>query len=345
VKRVIGLVFICGAASSVAVTAAPTPPYRDTPQIAAAPSKAIHAPTADELARRAAEKEAARHAAMVLLAPADEYFGPLKLSIIGMRNTIRDLGLRYDVNHDIPKQTFASAQLVERSVRDWQTKYARDPQLPRVIFVLQRLYTKILLRESRDRARATAAWLQRDFSRTPQARQIAKTLAAEHLAPLPPEPTPTPEPEPTFASIFGRGYPSEFAPLPSASPLATPASGGPGAGRPVPRPALPAATPLPTPASPTPLVTPTAPATGATPAAPVATPPMPSPAPAPATTAIPPAPRRPSPAPGPAGTIPTAAPPAMPPPAPGTTPAPASSPIPAPPPALPPTPAPTTTRR
>ncbi|GAC1308999.1 MAG: hypothetical protein NVSMB21_15010 [Vulcanimicrobiaceae bacterium] len=161
----------------------------------------------------------------MLLAPADEYFGPLKLSIIGMRNTIRDLGLRYDVNHDIAKQTFASAQLVERSIREWQTKYVRDPQLPRVIFVLQRLYTKVLTQESRDRARETARWLATDFGPSPQARQLSKTLALEHLAPLPPptpEPSATPEPEATYASIFGRPYPSEFAPEATPSPRPSP---------------------------------------------------------------------------------------------------------------------------
>lgn len=224
-KRVIGLVFLCGAASCVAVIAAPTPEPRDAVRnVASSKKTATPKLSASELAKRAAEKEAAHHRALMLLAPGDEYFGPLKLSIIGMRNTIRDLGLRYDVNHDIPKQTFASAQLVERSVREWQKKYAHDPQLPRVIFILQRLYTKILLQESRDRAHATAQWLQGEFSRTPQAKQIAKTLALEHLAPLPPptpEPSATPGPEPTYASIFGRGYPSEFAPVPTPTPLAT----------------------------------------------------------------------------------------------------------------------------
>jgi len=254
---------------------------------------------------------------MLLLAPADEYFGPLKLSIIGMRNTIRDLGLRYDVNHDTSKQTFASAQLVERSVREWEHKYAKDDQLPRVIFVLQRLYTKVLTQESRDRAHATAQWLLAGFARSPQAKQLTKTLAYEHLAPLPPPPTPTPEPEATYQSIFGRQYPSEFAPLPAASPAATPTSQPDSAVRRTARPALPVPSAAPSPTSPnaaptaapavspTPLPAPSAAAPslpGATPraSAPGATPRASAPAGSPAPASAPPA--------GPATPGPTATP-------------------------------------
>ena len=180
--------------------------------------------TASELAKRAADKEAARRSAIALLAPADEYFGPLKLSLIGMRNSIRDIGLRYDVNHDIAKQSYASTQLVERSVRDWEKKYAKDPQLPRVIFILQRLYTKVLLKESRDRASVIASWLRTDFTRSPQEKQLAKTLAVEHLAALP-APTPEPTPMPTgYQSIFGSSYPSEFAPAAAASSAPAPST-------------------------------------------------------------------------------------------------------------------------
>lgn len=227
-KRVIGLVFICGAASCVSVIAAPVAAPSEPITIAANPKVAAPKLTASELAKRAAAREAARRAAMMLLAPADEYFGPLKLSLIGMQNSIRDLGRRYDVNHDISKQTFASAQLVERSIRDWAKKYSKDDQLPRVVYGLQRLYTKVLSQESRDRAGVIASWLRHDFARSPQAKQLVKTLALEHLAPIP-QPTATPAPTPLagpYQSIFGPAYPSEFGPAqapPSVPPTASPA--------------------------------------------------------------------------------------------------------------------------
>ena len=227
-KRVTGLVFMCAAASCIATESLPTA----SAATLAAHAIPLHPKKASAFVKRsteaqAAAKEAARQAVMKLLAPGDEYFGPLKLSYIGIRNTLHDIGLRYDVNHDLAKQTFATAQLTERSIRDWQKKYPRDVQVPRAIYFLQRLYTKVLSVESRERARVTAMWLASDFHTSPQAKQLAKTLASEHLAPLPPPtPQPTQEPaQPPFTSIFGSAYPSEFGtPVPAAAPtpVATP---------------------------------------------------------------------------------------------------------------------------
>ncbi|MBD5657765.1 MAG: hypothetical protein IAI50_21695, partial [Candidatus Eremiobacteraeota bacterium] len=166
-KRVIGLVFLYGAASCVYAAAALPAEKHDTKSV----SSARPAPrTKIDITQ---------------LAPADEYFGPLRQSIIGINNTIRDIGRRYDVNHDIPTQTLASAELTERSIRDWEHKYPHDTQLPRTVYLLQRLYTKVLIQPARDRAQVTATWLFVDFTRSPQARQLKKTLAVEHLAPLP----------------------------------------------------------------------------------------------------------------------------------------------------------------
>ena len=136
----------------------------------------------------------------VVLAPADEYFGPLKLSFIGMRNTIRDLGLRYDVNHDIASQTVASAQLTERAVHDWERKYPTDTQIPKTIYLLQRLYTKVLTLDARAHAHACAMWLFHDYSRSGQAHQLQKTLAVEHLQPLA-----SPGPAPAILTNAGTG--------------------------------------------------------------------------------------------------------------------------------------------
>lgn len=205
-KRISGLVFACAAASSLAANAAVSPsvPHDKAKTAPAKPASKVavrqqplHGPTLKELA------------------PGDEYFGPFKLSIIGINNTIRDIGRRYDVNHDNFKQSFSSAEMTERAIRDWEKKYPHDDQLPRAVFVLQRLYTKVLYQPSRDRAHATAQWLFVDFARSPQARQMKKTLALEHLAPLPPVALATTPPP--YGSVFGKGYPSEFtapAPLP-----------------------------------------------------------------------------------------------------------------------------------
>jgi hypothetical protein len=194
VKRVIGLVFGFGAASCIATGA-----------IAANP--ASH-PAPAAVVAKVPEAE---------MAPADEYFGYLKLSILGINNRIRDLGLYYDVNHDIASATLNGAQGAEQAIRDWEGKYRHDPLLPRSVYYLQRLYTKVLSADSRQRAKRTAIWLFGDFRTSPQAKQLHKVLAVEHLAPLPP-PTPSPAPSGSYPSIFGPGYPSQFAPSPVPSP-------------------------------------------------------------------------------------------------------------------------------
>jgi hypothetical protein len=217
VKRVIGLVFICGAASCVSA-------------LAAAP-----APTHQSVTVRASSKTlVSRQAAVLMLAPADEYFGPLKLSILGIRNTIRDLGARYDVNHDIGHQTFTSAQLTERAIHDWEHRYPRDGQVPKAIYLLQRLYAKVLTQEARDRANATAQWMFSDYSASPQGKQLKKILAVEHLPPVAtPAATPAPASTSSYPSTFGPGYRTDFgtstdggttqtAPTPAAAPVASP---------------------------------------------------------------------------------------------------------------------------
>jgi hypothetical protein len=170
---------------------------------------------------------ASRQAAIMMLAPADEYFGPLKMSILGIRNTIHDLGARYDVNHAIGDQTYKSAQLTERAIHDWEKRYPHDGQVPKAIYLIQRLYTKVLTQESRDRAMYVEKWMFSDYATSPQGKQLKKTVAAEHLSPIP-APTPATTPTPAFSSDFGPNYKSDFssAPTPatSAEPAASPAA-------------------------------------------------------------------------------------------------------------------------
>jgi len=123
--------------------------------------------------------EGARRVALMQLAPADEYFGPLKQSILGIRNSIRNMGLRYNVNHNIGSQTLASAGLTEAAIRDWAHRYPRDHEVPSAILNLQRLYAKILTEPARGKAKATADWLFSAYGNSPQAESLRKILARE----------------------------------------------------------------------------------------------------------------------------------------------------------------------
>jgi len=78
------------------------------------------------------------------LAPADRYFGRLKMSILGIRNSIKDL-------------------LVEDALRDWQAKFPRDPWIPKFTFSLAQLYAKLDLDDARTRRDDMLDWLDATY--------------------------------------------------------------------------------------------------------------------------------------------------------------------------------------
>jgi hypothetical protein len=112
------------------------------------------------------------------LAPADEYFGPLKMSVLGIRNTLRDESLRLAVTKPLePAAAYAHAALVERSVQDWEVKYPRDSWLPRAVFALQHLFAQIPTAQSHNHAAEVAGWLIARYPRTAEAEQMRLELA------------------------------------------------------------------------------------------------------------------------------------------------------------------------
>jgi hypothetical protein len=112
------------------------------------------------------------------VAPADEYFGKLKMSVLGMRNTIADLGRRIDNSPEKAESVFSSTDYLEDSIRDWQKKYPHDTWLPRYVFNLAHLYAKVPSDEGRNRAKKTMAWLVEGFPRSGQAKVGREELAS-----------------------------------------------------------------------------------------------------------------------------------------------------------------------
>ena len=149
------------------------------------------AATAKPAAKKPAAKPTSHKLTMKDFAPADEYFGPMKLSILGIRNTIRDIGLRYDGDPNKADSTISSIKFTEVALQDWQKKYPRDPQLPRNIYFLEHLYAKIPTPAGTQKAYATEVWLFTSYGDTPQARQMRKEIAAaKNASPVPVAATP-----------------------------------------------------------------------------------------------------------------------------------------------------------
>ncbi len=112
------------------------------------------------------------------VAPADEYFGKLKMSVLGMRNTMADLGRKIDYSPEKAESIFANTDYLEDSIHDWQKKYPHDTWLPRYVLDLAHLYGKVPSDEGRNRAKKTMAWLVAGFPHSQQARVGRAELAS-----------------------------------------------------------------------------------------------------------------------------------------------------------------------
>ena len=66
-------------------------------------------------------------------APADEYFGHLKLSNLGVRNIIRAFRVEGNSPLALPMQRFRM-DAVTSAIADWGDKYPRDPWLASTVF-------------------------------------------------------------------------------------------------------------------------------------------------------------------------------------------------------------------
>lgn len=146
-------------------------------------------PKAHSTAKPAA-KRVAPHVVFLryAVAPADEYFGRLKMSILGIRNTIRDEGLKADADPARAADAImGSVGLTEDAVRDWEKKYPHDTWIPAALFSLERLYAKVDSDVARARAKFVMLWLVHDYPRSAQAK-VGKKELADNLVGVKPVP-------------------------------------------------------------------------------------------------------------------------------------------------------------
>jgi hypothetical protein len=178
-------------------------------------------------------------------APADEYFGRLQMSILGVRNKVKDLGLDADFHPEHGKAILGNAVWVEDAMRDWAKKYPFDKWLPRYAYALEQMYERIPGDEAHRRALKQISYLTAYFPQTvygkvgraklamgvptpdPSATPGIAETALERLALLdgkvtptiPPAPTPKPSPSPSPAPPS----PAPQEPVPSEVPQHLPA--------------------------------------------------------------------------------------------------------------------------
>jgi hypothetical protein len=90
----------------------------------------------------------AHAATMHDLAPADEYFGQLRMSVLGIRNELNTLERRAAGGDRNVAAMSGKLALVDDAMRDWRSRYPRDTWLPRFYSQRARVASLIALGSS-----------------------------------------------------------------------------------------------------------------------------------------------------------------------------------------------------
>lgn len=131
-------------------------------------------------------------------APADEYFGHMKMSILGIRNELKTLSKRVDSDPIASETDIHTAELVEDSLEHWAVKYPKDSWLPGACTQLETVYAHVEALEGKLHLARFVMWMDAHLKDTPldeKARVEAAQLLSvpEHsadLAKASPEPAP-----------------------------------------------------------------------------------------------------------------------------------------------------------
>ena len=193
-----------------------------SPAATAAKSPAAKKAAATKPAAKKPAKTVARpYRPHTVPAPADEYFGRLQMSILGVRNKVKDLGLDADIHPEHGAAALGSALWVEDAMRDWAKRYPFDRWLPRYAYALEQMYERIPGDRAHKRAVKQVAYLTAYFPQTLYGK-IGRAKLAMGI------PTPDPSVHPTVLTdlerlelLDGKIQPT-IPPAPTPAPTATP---------------------------------------------------------------------------------------------------------------------------
>jgi hypothetical protein len=104
------------------------------------------------------------------LAPADEYFGRYRMSVLGMRNAIRDIARRVEgAPADEVSALYAKLTMVEDAILDLRHHYPRDTWLPRLGLSVAEAFALMPVPGARIRSNDDLDWVIADFPATNEA--------------------------------------------------------------------------------------------------------------------------------------------------------------------------------
>jgi hypothetical protein len=110
---------------------------------------------------------------LTTLAPADEYFGPMGMSILEIENRLKHINFMLDYNYGNRESDPATD--VAHAIVDMQKVYPRDRDLPMLIYWCYTTLERMTDEQSRQVARALKAILTVEYQDSPQARKLLGT--------------------------------------------------------------------------------------------------------------------------------------------------------------------------
>jgi hypothetical protein len=122
--------------------------------------------------------------APVKIAPADEYFGRMKMSILGISNTIHDTGLREGYNPSNASSFYGGLILAQDALRDWARKYPADGWIPRRAYDMSHDFWMMHTPQGNAAAESCRAILFHQFPHDHWTK-IARSETWQSIAPMP----------------------------------------------------------------------------------------------------------------------------------------------------------------
>jgi hypothetical protein len=99
------------------------------------------------------------------VAPADEYFGPTKMSVLGIRNTVQDTQIRASGDPDrMMGKYWTTLVLAHQALDEWARRFPHDSWLPRNAFLMARLFDHVHTAEGDAAAADCRSILFRNFA-------------------------------------------------------------------------------------------------------------------------------------------------------------------------------------
>ncbi len=120
------------------------------------------------------------------VAPADEYFGRQKLSILGIGNLIKDMRARIEADMSRSGSIYGTLADVENAIQDWESKYPADTWIAKDIELMEAVYFEVPEDRAHQLGTHCEAWLVHDYPRSPYAATGRTVMLAAHPVAVPP---------------------------------------------------------------------------------------------------------------------------------------------------------------